>query len=90
MKLFNKLLSMIIVVSTLFSGSTLPISASTLSYGNVSAGEFVHYEEEIENPKTTFIDEAYLHTEDLAFSEESMILNYIDSSQFNAAKHIYI
>lgn len=82
------MLSLIIVVSTLFSGSTLPISASTLSYGNVSAGEFVHYEEEIENPKTTFIDEAYLHTEDLAFSEESMILNYIDSSQFNAAKHI--
>ena len=86
MKFLNKLLSMIIVLSTLFSGSILPISATTVSNNNDMPGELVQYEEN-KNPKTTFFDEAYLHAEDLALSEESMILQYIDSSQFYAAKH---
>ena len=88
MKLSHKLLSMIIAISLLLTGSILPITASALTDDNGSENQIALGDEMLKSEKLTLSDKAVLHAEDLEISEESMILKYIDSSQFNAAKHV--
>lgn len=88
MKLLYKLLSLIIAISLLLTGSILPISTTAISDDNNSTNEIVLNEETIKSEERTLSDKAVLCAEDTEISEESMILRYIDSSQFNAAKHV--
>ena len=88
MKLSHKLLSMIIAISLLLTGSILPITASALTDDNDSPNEIVLDEEILKSEDITLTDKAVLRAEDPEISEESMILKYIDGSQFNAAKHV--
>mgnify|MGYP004654150515 CR=1 FL=1 len=88
MKISLKLLSMIMAISLLLTGSILPISATALTDDNNLSNEFVLNEEMLKNEELILSDETVLRAEDPEISEESMILKYVDSSQFNVAKHV--
>jgi hypothetical protein len=79
---------MIIAISLLLTGSILPITASALTDDNGSENQIALGDEMLKSEKLTLSDKAVLRAEDPEISEESMILKYIDSSQFNAAKHV--
>lgn len=81
MKLSHKLLSMIIAISLLLTGSILPITASALTDNNGSENQIALGEETLKSEELTLSDKAVLRAEDPEISEESMILKYIDSSQ---------
>ena len=88
MKRLHKLFSIIIAISLLLTGSILPISSSALTCDNNSFDEIVHNEGILESEKTALNEKVILRAEDPEISKDSMILKYVDSSQFNAAKHV--
>ena len=67
---------------------TLPSKQPLFTDDNNSPNEIVLDNETLKSEDLTFSDKAVLRAEDPEISEDSMILKYVDSSQFNVAKHV--
>lgn len=79
-RLFSRSIAALVILSLLLTGSVVPIPATAVPV-SVDSSENI-----IDNELIT--DEVVvLRTDDPIIAEESMILEYIDSAQFNAARH---
>ncbi len=86
-RLFSQITSLIVVISLLLTGTILPISATTVSDVIDSSNDPIRDDNLAKNNNLLISDEIILHSDDSSIAKESMILKYVDSSQFNAAKH---
>ena len=78
--LFSRSIAALVVLSLLLTGSVLPIPATAVPVS-------VDLSEDIINDGIILEEEIVLRADDPIIAEESMILEYIDSAQFNAAQH---
>ena len=90
MKHLHKLLSIIIAISLLITGSVLPASALSFSDIFKSVTNLVNSDNLVMEDEQLFFDKITLNAEDPEISKESMILKYIDSSLFNLQASKYI
>jgi hypothetical protein len=74
-------------MSLLVTGTLLPIFATPLSDAVYSSSQLSSDDNSVSDENTTSSDDIFLRADDPSIAQESMILNYIDSDQFNAARH---
>jgi hypothetical protein len=74
-------------MSLLVTGTLLPIFATPLSDAVDSSSQLSSDDNSVSDENTTSSDDIFLRADDPSIAQESMILNYIDSDQFNAARH---
>lgn len=86
-RLFSQIVSLLVVLSLLLTGSVFPISVTALSDAIDSSNDLVHNDNLVKNDKLLVSDEVILRADDPSIAEESMILKYVDSSLFNNARH---
>ena len=86
-RLFSRSIALLLVFSLLLTGFMLPVSATTVStVSNLSSSLSIN-EGVVKEDNLIISDEIILRADDPRISEESMILSYVDSVQFNAARH---
>lgn len=85
-RLFSQMIAFALIISFLIPGITLPVKAVTTANdertGNVALDDSLTKKE---NP--TIYGNTVLRADDPSIAKDSKILNYIDSTQFNAARH---
>lgn len=86
-KLFSRSIAMLLCLSLLFTGFAIPASTTTISNSVASSDEFKIDENIIKDDDQVVFEKKPISSDDIAISNESMILKYVDSSQFNEAKH---
>lgn len=86
-KLFSQAVALIVVISLLLTGTVLPVSATTISEVVDSSNNLILDGDLIKDDNLIISDEIILRADDPSIAEESMILKYVDSAQFNAARH---
>lgn len=87
-RLFSKAVSLMVVISLLLTGTVLPVAtASPFSDDVDSADSLILDDNMTKDDHLAISDEIILRADDPSIAEESMILKYIDSTQFNAARH---
>ena len=86
-KLFSRSVAMLLCLSLLFTGFAIPASTTTISNSVASSDEFKIDENITKDDDQVVFEKKPISSDDIAISKESMILKYVDSSQFNEAKH---
>lgn len=86
-RLFSRSIALLVVFGLLLTGSILPVSATTISEVVDSSNNLILDGDLIKDDNFIISDEIILRADDPSIAEESMILEYIDSAQFNAARH---
>lgn len=86
-RLFSRSIALLVVFGLLLTGSILPVSATTISEVVDSSNNLILDGDLIKDDNLIISDEIILRADDPSIAEESMILNYVDSAQFNAARH---
>jgi len=85
-RLFSQMIAFVLVISFLIPGITLPVTAVATDNdertGNVALDDSLTKKE---NP--TIYGNTVLRADDPSIAKDSKILHYIDSTQFNAARH---
>lgn len=86
-RLFSRSIALLVVFGLLLTGSILPVSATTISEVVDSSNNLILDGDLIKDDNFIISDEIILRADDPSIAEESMILKYVDSAQFNAARH---
>ena len=86
-RLFSRSIALFLVFGLLLTGSILPVSATAISEVVDSSNNLILDGDLIEDDNLIIPDEIILCADDSSIAEESMILKYVDSAQFNAARH---
>lgn len=87
-RLFSRSIALLVVFGLLLTGSILPVSATANSEVVDSSSNLILDDALIKDDNLINPEKAVLRAEEPLISKESMILKYIDSSQFNAAQHV--
>lgn len=86
-KFFSQAVALIVVISLLLTGTILPVAATSISDTVGSSSNLILDDDLIKDDNLIISDEIILRADDPSIAEESMILKYVDSAQFNAARH---
>lgn len=84
---FIRAVALIVVISLLLTGTILPVAATSISDTVGSSSNLILDDDLIKDDNLIISDEIILRADDPSIAEESMILKYVDSAQFNAARH---
>lgn len=87
-RLFSRSIALLVVFGLLLTGTLLPVSATDNSNIVNSSSNLILDDDLFKDDNLINSEKVILRAEDPEISEESMILKYVDSSQFNAARHV--
>ena len=87
-RLFSRSIALLVVFGLLLTGTLLPVSATDNSNIVNSSNNLILDDDLFKDDNLINSEKVILRAEDPEISEESMILKYVDSSQFNAARHV--
>ena len=86
-RFFTQVTALAVVIGLLLTGTLFPAAARSISDIADSPGGSASYADPIKDDNIIISDEILLRADDPSIAEESMILKYVDSAQFNAARH---
>ena len=85
-RLFSQMIAFVLIISLLMPGITLPVTAVTTA-SDGSSGSIALDDSLTKQGNPTIYGNTLLRADDPSIAKDSKILHYIDSAQFNAAKH---
>lgn len=86
-RFFSQAVTLIVIISLLLTGTILPVAATSISNTVGSSSNLFLDNDLIKDDNLIISDEIILRADDPSIAEESMILKYVDSAQFNTARH---
>lgn len=86
-RLYSKMTAIIVVISMLLTGTILPVAATAVPEPVSPTSNVEINDATVTNDDLFISDETILRADDSSIAEDSMILHYVDSAQFDDARH---